>query len=34
MMSFTPEQEQYLQLAQSRAYHEGIMKAYTSTAKK
>jgi hypothetical protein len=24
MMSFTPEQEQYLQLAQSRAYHEGM----------
>jgi hypothetical protein len=24
MISFTPEQDQYLQLAQSRAYHEGM----------
>jgi hypothetical protein len=24
MTSFTPEQEQYLQLAQSRAYYEGL----------
>jgi hypothetical protein len=24
MRSFTPEQEQYLQLAQTRAYHEGM----------
>ncbi len=24
MITFTPEQEQYLQLAQSRAYYEGM----------
>jgi hypothetical protein len=24
MMTFTPEQEQYLQLARARAYHEGL----------